>query len=63
LDKVVIILKDLKEKRIEIEDYTDYLQIADTLKPISPKTGSFKKQGIQAPRYLQEEFGIGPNLL
>ncbi len=64
LDKVVSILKDLKEKRIQIEGHTDNLQIAGTLKATFPTNWELSTaRATQVVRYLQEHGGIDPNLL
>jgi len=64
LDKVVSILKDLKEKRIQIEGHTDNLKIAETLKATFPTNWELStERATEVVRYLQEHGGIDPNLL
>ena len=64
LDKVISILKDVKDKRIQIEGHTDNVKIVSSLKkrfPTNWELSTARATGVV--RYLQEKGGIDPTLL
>jgi chemotaxis protein MotB len=64
LDKVVSILKDVKDKRIQIEGHTDNMQIVSSLKATFPTNWELSTaRATEVVRYLQEHGGIDPSLL
>jgi chemotaxis protein MotB len=64
LDKVVSILKDVKDKRIAVEGHTDNVQIASDLKKRFPTNWELSTaRATEVVRYLQETGGINPTLL
>jgi chemotaxis protein MotB len=64
LDKVVSILKDVKNKRIQIEGHTDNKPIVSSLKKKFPTNWELSTaRATDVVRYLQEEGGIDPHLL
>jgi chemotaxis protein MotB len=64
LDKVVSILKDVKDKRIQIEGHTDNVPIVSTLKKRFPTNWELSTaRATQVVRYLQEEGGLAPSML
>jgi len=64
LDKVVSILKDVKDKRIQIEGHTDNVQIVSDLKKRFPTNWELSTaRATIVVRYLQEKGGIDPTLL
>lgn len=64
LDKVVSILKDIKDKRIQIEGHTDNVKIVSTLKKRFPTNWELSTaRATEVVRYLQEAGGIEPTLL
>lgn len=64
LDKVVSILKDIKDKRIQIEGHTDNVKIVSSLKKRFPTNWELSTaRATEVVRYLQEGGGIEPTLL
>jgi chemotaxis protein MotB len=64
LDKVVSILKDLKDKRIQVEGHTDNVPIVSDLKKRFPTNWELSTgRATEVVRYLQESGGIDPHLL
>ncbi|MFA5074068.1 MAG: OmpA family protein [Nitrospirota bacterium] len=64
LDKVVSILKDVKDKRIQIEGHTDNVQIVSALKKRFPTNWELSTaRATQVVRYLQDKGGIDPVFL
>ncbi len=64
LDKVVSILKDVKDKRIQIEGHTDNVKIVSSLKKRFPTNWELSTaRATEVVRYLQETGGIDPVLL
>ncbi len=64
LDKVVSILKDVKDKRIQIEGHTDNVQIVSQIKKRFPTNWELSTaRSTEVVRYLQEAGGIDPRLL
>jgi chemotaxis protein MotB len=64
LDKVVSILKDVKDKRIQIEGHTDNVPIVSVLKKRFPTNWELSTaRATEVVRYLQEEGGLDPRLL
>jgi chemotaxis protein MotB len=64
LDKVVSILKDIKDKRIQIEGHTDNVPIVSDLKNRFPTNWELSTgRATEVVRYLQEAGGIDPQLL
>jgi chemotaxis protein MotB len=64
LDKVVSILKDVKDKRIQIEGHTDNVPIVSALKKRFPTNWELSTaRATEVVRYLQEEGGLDPKLL
>jgi chemotaxis protein MotB len=61
LDKVVSILKDVKDKRIQVEGHTDNVQIVSDLKKRFPTNWELSTaRATEVVRYLQETGGINP---
>jgi chemotaxis protein MotB len=64
LDKVVSILKDIKDKRIQVEGHTDNVRIVSELKNRYPTNWELSTaRATEVVRYLQEQGGIDPALL
>jgi chemotaxis protein MotB len=64
LDKVISILKDVKDKRIQIEGHTDNVPIVSTLKKRFPTNWELSTaRATQVVRYLQEEGGLAASML
>ncbi len=64
LDKVVAILKDVKDKRIEVDGHTDNVPIVSSLKKRFPTNWELSTaRATEVVRYLQEQGGIDPTLL
>jgi len=64
LDKVVSILKDVKDKRIQVEGHTDNLPIVSSLKKRFPTNWELSTaRATEVVRYLQEDGGLDPHLL
>jgi chemotaxis protein MotB len=64
LDKVISILKDIKDKRIQIEGHTDNVPIVSSLKKRFPTNWELSTgRATEVVRYLQENGGIDPHLL
>jgi chemotaxis protein MotB len=64
LDKVVSILKDVKDKRIQVEGHTDNVKIVSSLKKRFPTNWELSTaRASEVVRYLQEKGGIDPKQL
>lgn len=64
LDKVITILKDIKDKRIQVEGHTDNVRIYSAIKTKYPTNWELSTgRATQVTRYLQEEGGLDPKLL
>jgi len=64
LDKVVSILKDIKDKRIQVEGHTDNVQIVSGLKKRFPTNWELSTaRATEVVRYLQEQGGLDPKML
>jgi chemotaxis protein MotB len=64
LDKVVSILKDVKDKRIQVEGHTDNVRIVSALKKRYPTNWELSTaRATEVVRYLQEAGGIDPKFL
>ncbi len=64
LDKVVSILKEVKDKRIEVEGHTDNVPIVSSLKKRFPTNWELSTaRATEVVRYLQEAGGLNPDLL
>jgi chemotaxis protein MotB len=64
LDKVVAILKDVKDKRIKVEGHTDNVRIVSSLKKKFPTNWELSTaRATEVVRYLQEAGGVEPKLL
>lgn len=64
LDKVIAILKDVKDKRIQVEGHTDNVPIVSSLKKRFPTNWELSTaRATEVVRYLQEKGGIDPKLL
>jgi chemotaxis protein MotB len=64
LDKVIDILKDVKDKRIQVEGHTDNVPIVSSLKKRFPTNWELSTaRATEVVRYLQEAGGIDPKLL
>jgi chemotaxis protein MotB len=64
LDKVISILRDVKDKRIEVDGHTDNVPIVSSLKKRFPTNWELSTaRATEVVRYLQEEGGIDPQLL
>jgi chemotaxis protein MotB len=64
LDKVITILKDVKDKRIQVEGHTDNVRIFSSIKTKYPTNWELSvARATQVVRYLQEEGGLDPKLL
>ncbi len=63
LDKVISILKDVKDKRIQVEGHTDNVQIVSSLKKRFPTNWELSTaRATEVVRYLQDG-GIDPHIL
>jgi chemotaxis protein MotB len=64
LDKVVTILKDVKDKRIQVEGHTDNVRIYSAIKARYPTNWELSTgRATQVVRYLQEQGGLDPKVL
>lgn len=64
LDKVIDILKDVKDRRIQVEGHTDNDRIYSSIKAKYPTNWELSTaRATQVVRYLQENGGIDPKLL
>jgi chemotaxis protein MotB len=64
LDKVISILKDVKDKRIQVEGHTDNVPIVSSLKKRFPTNWELSTgRATEVVRYLQEAGGIDAKLL
>ena len=64
LDKVVSILKDIHDKRIQVEGHTDNVPIVSVLKKRFPTNWELSTaRATEVVRYLQEAGGIDAHLL
>ncbi len=64
LDKVTSILKDIKDKRIQVEGHTDNVKIVSALKKRFPTNWELSTaRATEVVRYLQETGGIDSTLL
>src|SRR4030067_3029929 len=64
LDKVVTILKEVKDKRIQVEGHTDNVPIVSDLKKRFPTNWELSTaRATEVVRYVQETGGLGPQLL
>ncbi len=64
LDKVTAILKEVKDKRIQVEGHTDNVRIVSVLKKRFPTNWELSTaRATEVVRYLQETGGLDPKLL
>jgi chemotaxis protein MotB len=64
LDKVISILKDIKDKRIQVEGHTDNVRIVSALKKRYPTNWELSTaRATEVVRYLQEAGGLDAGLL
>jgi chemotaxis protein MotB len=64
LDKVISILKDIKDKRIQVEGHTDNVPIVSALKKRYPTNWELSTaRATEVVRYLQEQGGLDPKQL
>jgi chemotaxis protein MotB len=64
LDKVVTILKEVKDKRIQVEGHTDNVRIYSAIKAKYPTNWELSTaRATQVVRYLQEQGGLDPKVL
>ncbi len=64
LDKVIDILKDVKDKRIQVEGHTDNVRIVSSLKKKFPTNWELSTtRATEVVRYLQESGEIEPKVL
>jgi chemotaxis protein MotB len=64
LDKVVNILKDVKDRRIQVEGHTDNVRIYSAIKTKYPTNWELSTaRATQVVRYLQEAGGLDPAVL
>ena len=64
LDKVVAILKEVKDKRIQVEGHTDNVPIVSVLKKRFPTNWELSTaRATEVVRYVQETGGLDPKLL
>lgn len=64
LDKVISILKDVEDKRIQVEGHTDNVRIVSSLKKKFPTNWELSTaRATKVVRYLQESGDIEPVLL
>lgn len=64
LDKVITILKDITDKRIQVEGHTDNVRIYSSIKTKYPTNWELSvARATQVVRYLQEDGGLDPKRL
>lgn len=64
LDKVVTILKDVQDRRIQVEGHTDNVRIYSSIRSKYPTNWELSTaRATQVVRYLQEEGGLDPKVL
>ena len=64
LDKVVTILKEVKDKRIQVEGHTDNVRIYSAIKAKYPTNWELSTaRATEVVRYLQEQGGMDPRIL
>jgi chemotaxis protein MotB len=64
LDKVVSILKEVQDKRIQVEGHTDNVRIVSSLKKRYPTNWELSTaRATEVVRYLQEAGGLNPQML
>lgn len=64
LDKVITILKDITDKRIQVEGHTDNVRIFSSVRTKYPTNWELSTaRATQVVRYLQEEGGLDAKLL
>jgi chemotaxis protein MotB len=64
LDKVTAILKEIKDKRIQVEGHTDNVPIVSDLKKRFPTNWELSTaRATEVVRYLQETGGLDPKML
>jgi chemotaxis protein MotB len=64
LDKVITILKDITDKRIQVEGHTDNVRIFSSVRTRYPTNWELSTaRATQVVRYLQEEGGLDAKLL
>jgi chemotaxis protein MotB len=64
LDKVTAILKEVKDKRIQVEGHTDNVPIVSDLKKRFPTNWELSTaRATEVVRYLQETGGLDPKML
>ena len=64
LDKVIPVLKEVKDKRIQVEGHTDNVQIFSAIKAKYPTNWELSAgRATQVVRYLPETGGIDPKVL
>jgi chemotaxis protein MotB len=64
LDKVTAILKEVKDKRIQVEGHTDNVPIVSGLKKRFPTNWELSTaRATEVVRYLQETGGLDPKML
>ncbi len=64
LDKVVTILKEVKDRRIQVEGHTDNVRIYSAIKAKYPTNWELSTgRATQVVRYLQEQGGLDPKIL
>jgi chemotaxis protein MotB len=64
LDKVIEILKDVKDRRIQVEGHTDNVRIYSAIKKRYPTNWELSTaRATEVVRYLQESGGIDPAIL
>jgi chemotaxis protein MotB len=64
LDKVITILKDISDKRIQVEGHTDNVRIYSSIKTRYPTNWELSTaRATQVVRYLQEDGGLDPKAL
>jgi chemotaxis protein MotB len=64
LNKVIDILKDVKDKRIQVEGHTDNVPIVSSLKKRFPTNWELSTgRATEVVRYLQEAGGLDAKLL
>lgn len=64
LDKVIAILKDVKDRRIQVEGHTDNVRIYSAIKAKYPTNWELSTgRATQVVRYLQEDGGLDPTIL
>ena len=64
LDKVVAILKDVADRRIQVEGHTDNVRIYSAVRTKYPTNWELSTaRATQIVRYLQDEGGLDPKLL